>query len=97
MKRFSLVSLVLLLLGMNVYSQESGWRENGDNVTLRESGDNVGIGTSSPSAKLDIANVGRVDGVRILKMSEGAADEFTFIGDFAGSGARGNRLRLDTY
>ena len=54
MKRFSLVCFVLFFIGITVYAQESGWRENGSNVTLRQSGDRVGIGTDSPAEKLHI-------------------------------------------
>ena len=53
MKGFCLVILVLFFIGMTVYAQESGWRENGSNVTLRQSGDNVGIGIT-PEEKLHI-------------------------------------------
>ena len=97
MRKFSLVGLVLLLVGLIAYGQESGWREDGSNVKLRQSSDKVGIGTSTPSAKLDIANVGKTDNVSILVMSEDGNDEFVFKGDFAGAGATGNRLKLDTY
>jgi hypothetical protein len=58
---------------------------------------NVGIGTTSPSAKLDIANLGGSNDVPILVMSENSSDEFIFIGDFAGSGATGNALKLETF
>jgi hypothetical protein len=56
----------------------------------------VGLKTSSPSARLDIANLGASNDVSILVMSENTNDEFVFKGDFAGSGETGNLLRLAT-
>ncbi len=57
----------------------------------------VAIGSANPNARLSILNMGGTDNVSILSMSENEDAEFVFKGDFAGTGASGNRLKLVTY
>ena len=73
------------------------WSSNGSKIYYNSG--YVGIGTSSPIAKLGIANLGASNGVSVLAISENTTtlDEFIFKGDFAGSGETGNALKLETH
>lgn len=56
----------------------------------------VGIGTTHPLACLSIQKAGAVDNVNLLNFSEIDELNFTFKGMFAGGGADGNSIKLDT-
>ena len=72
MKKLVLVVVMSLLFSIFVYGQ-GGWTDGGTVVRLTTSTDSIGIGTSSPSAKLDIANLPSSNDLSILVMSEPSA------------------------
>lgn len=53
MKKLSLVLVVLFVVSMIAYGQD-GWTDDGTVVRLTTNTDSVGIGTSTPTCKLDI-------------------------------------------
>ncbi|WP_421876447.1 hypothetical protein [Marinoscillum sp.] len=53
---------------------------------------NLGLGTSTPTSKLSIRNVGALDGVKLLDFSEANAESFLFKGNFHGAGGSGNSV-----
>jgi len=57
---------------------------------------NVGIGTNSPTSKLEISGPGGTD-YNALVIGENGADSFVFSGNFSGTGADGNFLSLNGY
>ncbi len=70
MKKVIIVIVVLLLVSMVAYGQESGWREDGSTVRLRQSSDNVSIGTTDPDpegVKLYVEG-NHVTGVGLMKL-----------------------------
>ncbi len=65
-----------------------------DPIGTSNNSGNVGIGTSTPTSKLSIRNVGGTDGVKLLDFSEVNDEEFIFKGDFSNTGSTGNKLYL---
>ena len=65
-----------------------------DNIGTSNNVGNIGIGTTSPSSKLSVRNVGGIDGVKLLDFSESNDEEFIFTGDFLSTGATGNKIIL---
>jgi len=55
---------------------------------------NIGLGTTTPSSRLSIRNVGSTDGVKLLDFSELNDEEFILKGYFLGTGPTGNRMSL---
>ena len=53
---------------------------------------NLGLGTTTPTSKLSIRNVGALDGVKLLDFSESNGESFLFKGNFLGTGASGNSV-----
>jgi hypothetical protein len=96
MKKLIVVVLVLLLVNLVAYGQS--WQSGTGKIYVYPTLTQVGMGVSSPSARLDIADLGNDDDVSILSFSENnTIDEFVFKGDFAGTGETGNLLKLETY
>jgi hypothetical protein len=96
MKKLIAVVLVLLLVNLVAYGQS--WQSGTGKIYVYPTLTQVGMGVSSPSARLDIADLGNDDDVSILSFSENnTIDEFVFKGDFAGTGETGNLLKLETY
>ncbi len=81
--------IILTLLPIIIVT--TAWSQNSFPTT-----GNAGIGTTNPSSKLSIRNVGGVDGVKLLDFSENLTEEFLFKGNFLGSGGEGNKLILGT-
>jgi hypothetical protein len=76
-----------LVLGSGI----TNWQQN----IMTWTGDGkIGVGTSLPSSKLSIRNVGGTDGVKLMDFSELDDEEFIFKGNFAGTGSVGNKLVL---
>ena len=69
--------------GVDDVGTGNGWADDGPVVRLETSSDNVGIGTSLPTAKLDVAGTAEVDGFR---MPSGAVDGYVMVSDIAGNG-----------
>ncbi|WP_421898643.1 hypothetical protein [Marinoscillum sp.] len=65
-----------------------------DNIGTSSNSGNVGIGTTTPTSKLSIRNVGGTDGVKLLDFSEVNDEEFVFKGNFSGTGSTGNQLYI---
>lgn len=61
-----------------------GWRDDGSAVRLETSTDSVGIGTATPSEKLDVAGTAQVTG---FKMSTGASNGYVLTSDGSGVGS----------
>ncbi|MDH4156730.1 MAG: hypothetical protein OEW00_05585 [candidate division Zixibacteria bacterium] len=61
-----------------------GWVDDGATVRLETISDQVGIGTSSPSAKLDVAGTARMTG---FSMPTGASNSYVLTADAAGTGS----------
>ena len=74
---------------------------SGDTVTnlffVDASSDRIGIGTANPNGILSVENVGGSDTVNLLTFSEDENAEFYFESGFAGNGATGNFLKLNTF
>jgi hypothetical protein len=56
----------------------------------------IGIGTFAPEGKLGIENVGASDAAVLLNMSENDSLLFYLEAGFAGTGASGNKIKLET-